>query len=274
MDPAAPCLEAACHAPPYNLTCVSGHVVDSRGCPKVCQSVVACTEGTCFFGRSDAEGFFTVSMSVTDAPDLSIYFPEPAEGVGHHSPFCHYTELCDGDVRICDQFVLFDAPTTGVALPEAADAPLPADLRVEASDGGALILYAGDEVDLPIFRDPWIALSRFPLSQNVPCFIDPANLPVALYVVTPIDTYVIEPGTHLDPVLRPASLDFPNETGLAPGTAVDIYILGGIHPQEVGLVEGEWARSVGATVSADGTRIQTAPTEGISYLTWIGVYAP
>ncbi|MBW2262125.1 MAG: hypothetical protein JRG91_09150 [Deltaproteobacteria bacterium] len=272
------CLDGACHAPPYATTCLGGHLVDSTGAPKVCQAVVACTEGTCFFGRSDADGWFTVPIGATSHPDISIYFPVPMEGTGHHSPFCHYTELCDDEVHLCTPFVLYDAPTTGEAVPESTGPtdpnPLPADVRVEASDGGALVFHAGDEVDLPIFTDPWVALSRFPLDDHVPCFIDPDSLPLALYAFTPMDALVIEPGTHLDPVFRFASLDLPNETGLAADTAVDIYLLGGVHPLDAGLFEGEWTRVVGAAVTSDGTRIQTADGEGLGYLTWIGVYLP
>jgi len=274
----APCLTSACHAPPYNTTCLGGHVVDGRGCPKICQPVVACTEGTCFFGKSDGEGFFTVPISATDHPDLSVYFPVPMDGVGHHTPFCHYTELCDGNVHMCTDYVLYDAPTTGEAVPESTGPtdpnPLTADVRVEASDGAALVFHAGDEGDLPGFTQPWVALTRFPLIEHVPCFIDPGNLPLALYVVTPIDLQVIEPGTHLDPVYRAASLDLPNETGLAAGTAVDIYVIGGVHPADYGMTEGEWSRKVGATVTSDGSRIQTADGEGLGYLTWFGVYLP
>jgi hypothetical protein len=278
MDESAACLEGACHAPPYNTTCLGGTVVDSAGAPKQCQPVVACTNGSCYFGRSDASGFFTVTIAATDHPDLSVYFPVPTEGVGHHTPFCHYTELCDDEVHICEEFVLYDAPTTGEAVPESTGPtdpnPLTADVRVEASDTAALVFHAGDEVDLPFLTEPWVALTRFPLDEHVPCFIDPDNLPLALYVVTPIDLQVITPGTHLDPEYRAASLDLPNETGLAAGTAVDIYVIGGVHPADYGLLEGEWTRKVGATVTSDGSRIQTADGEGLGYLTWFGVYLP
>lgn len=278
MDDTAACFTGGCHAPPYNVSCLGGRVVDSTGAPKQCQPVVACTEGTCFFGKSDGDGFFTVSISATDHPDLSLYFPVPMEGVKHHSPFCHYTELCDDDVHMCTDYVLYDTPTTGEAVPESTGPtdpnPLTADVRVEASDTGALVFHAGDEVDLPIFTEPWVALSRFPIDVHVPCFIDPGDLPLALYAVTPMDLQVIEPGTHLDPVYRTASLDLPNETGLAAGTAVDIYVLGGVHPADYGLLEGEWTRMAGATVTSDGSRIQTADCEGLGYLTWFGVYLP
>lgn len=274
MDASVACLTGACHAAPYDLTCVSGHVKDNAGCPVGCQSVVACTEGACYFANTDATGFFTAPVERTGAHDLSIYFP----GSDHHSPFCLFTDLCDGAIRLCTEFVLYPAPTAGVAvppnLPPSESNPLPADVRVEAADGAVMTLHAGDELYLPFDAEPWMALSRFPTEEHLPCFIDPARPPASLYVVTPIDVYVLEPGSRLAPVLRPASLDLPNTTGLPAGSNVDIYILGGLHPQDAGLLEGEWSRSVGATVSADGTRIQTADGEGIPYLTWFGVQVP
>jgi len=277
MDDAVTCFEGGCHAPPYSETCIGGHVVDSTGAPKQCQMVVACTNGRCYSGRSDAEGFFTVWIEDDSHPDMSLYFPVPTDRTGHHSPFCHYTEFCDGEVHLCDEFVLYEAPTMGEAVPESTGPtdpnPLPADVRVEASDGGALVFHAGDEVDLPMFTEPWVALTRFPLDEHVPCFLDPSNLPLALYAVTPMDTMVIEPGTHLEPILRTARLDLPNETDLAAGTDVGIYVLGGVHPP-AGMAEGEWLRVAGATVTSDGTRIQTADGAGPGYLTWVGVYLP
>jgi hypothetical protein len=149
---------------------------------------------------------------------------------------------------------------------------LPADLRIEADDGAALVLPAGAVVLLPVAAPEFMALTRFPLEEHAPCFIDPARPPLALWAVTPLNSMVIEPGTMVDPVLRPAGLDLPNDYGLAPGAAVDVYMVGGGHP-ETGLLSGEWERVAGAVVTGDGTRIQTLPGEGLGDLTWFGIYA-
>jgi hypothetical protein len=178
-------------------------------------------------------------------------------------------------VHLCNDFRLYPAPTTGTAVPPPT-VVLPAEIRVASTDGTAtLILPAGAEVLLPIdVTDFFLTFSRFPVAEHRPCFIDPANLPLALYVVTPIDSEIIEPGTSPEPVLRNAALDLPNDTGLAAGTVVDVWVVGGAHALDAGLAEGEWRRWTSATVSADGTRIRTATGEGIGYLTWFGIYLP
>jgi hypothetical protein len=195
-----------------------------------------------------------------------VYFPTNPP---RHSPFCFTDALCDGPVHLCTEFVLYPAPTSGTPVPEGE---LGSEIRVTASDGAALVLPAGSEMRLPIGAPMWLALSRFPLEEHTPCFIDAASPPAALYVVTPLDTMVIEPGTVVEPVMVPAGLDLPNATGLAAGTVVDVFVVGGGHALEAGATEGEWRQWTTATVSADGSRIRTADGEGIGYLTWFGIY--
>jgi hypothetical protein len=271
MSSTATCFTGGCGAGPWVSTCIGGSVRDETGATLACQSVVACTEGSCYFGRSDESGFFTVTLPGTAIPDLSVYFP--VAGRLHHSPFCRFTDLCDGELNMCGtDFVLYSAPTSGTPVPTGA---LASDIRVEASDTAAVVIPAGSEVHLPFYffeHGDWVALTRFPLSEHVPCFLDPAHLPLALYVFTPFDTYIIEPGTVADPVHINAGLDLPNETGLSPGTAVDIYVVGGMYGHDIDILEGEWTRLAGATVSTDGTRIQTAAGDGIPYLSWFGIY--
>jgi len=269
-EPSVACLGPACHAAPFAVTCVAGTVSDETGAPLVNQAVALCASDRCFFSRSDSTGWFALRMPFPTISEFALYFPSDPP---RHTPFCRYAELCDDAVHLCNDFRLYPAPTTGVAVPPSG--ALPADLRIEAGDGAAMILPAGAEVLLPIEAvDFFLTFSRFPLAEHVPCFIDPARLPLALWVVTPLDTEIIEPDTSLDPVFLPASLDLPNDTGLAAGTVVDVYVLGGVHALDAGLAEGEWRRGTSATVSADGTRIRTATGDGIGYLTWFGIYLP
>jgi hypothetical protein len=229
------CLGPACHAPPYATTCVSGTVGDEHGAPLHCQAVALCVPGHCFFTTADADGYFSARIPAGSSIDeLALYFPSSPPRL---SPFCRYQELCDGAIHLCDDYRLYPAPTAGTDVGTGA---LAAEARVEASDRAAMILAAGDEVLLPIDAPTTeVALTRFPLDEHVPCFIDPASPPLALYVVTPLDTFLIEPGTMVHPVLRFAALDLPNETGLAAGAEVDVFVLGGSHATDAGLVEGE-----------------------------------
>ncbi|MBI4917397.1 MAG: hypothetical protein HY825_16280 [Acidobacteria bacterium] len=262
------CQGPACHSPPFATSCVGGSVTDGAGAPLAYQGVALCAGSRCFFGCSDEDGWFAVHLPEGSSVDqLAVYFPS---GGRRHSPFCRLQDLCDDAIHVCTEFKLYTAPTGGS---DVGYGELAADVRVEAEDGAALVFRAGSEVLLPIEAlTTTVALTRFPLEEHVPCFIDPANLPLALYAVTPMDTLFIEPGTMVTPVLRSTDLDLPNETGLAAGTVVDVYVIGGSHPQDAGLLEGEWRALTTATVTADGTRIRTAPGEGLGYLTWFGIY--
>lgn len=273
-----PCTARAttCHADPcsapFSPDCVAGHLVDGTGAPVACQGVVACAAGACYPALSYEDGFFAVSLAVTDLHHLALYFP----GFEHHSPFCRYDDLCDGEVHLCDPFVLRAAPTGGTPVPDFQET-LESDIRIEADDTAAVVLPEGSTLKFPFGAfspsDPqWLALTRYPLDEDVPCFVDPADPPLALYVATPYDTLVIDPADWVDPTLVPAGLDLPNETSLPAGTVLDVHVLGGIHPDPAGLAEGEWAPLATATVTPDGTRIRTAPDEGIGYLTWFGLY--
>jgi|GEM_PF-3052064 len=267
LEPSGRCLAAACHAPPFALHCVGGTVRDGAGAPLGDQMVALCAAGHCYSARSRADGWFAAAIpaSVSAVDGVAIYFPSDPP---RHTPFCRLEALCDGAVELCTEFRLYEAPA-GVEVPVGA---LPSEVRIEAADGGALVLPAGVEVLPPIGAAQSLALTRFPLEEHVPCFLDRAHLPAALYVVTPVDTEIIEPGTMTDPVLRAVGLDLPNDAGLAAGAVVDVFVLGGAHPQDAGLTEGEWSPAATATVSADGRRIRTADGEGIGYLTWFGIY--
>lgn len=266
LEPSGSCVVEACHAPPFALRCVGGTVRDGSGAPLGGQMVALCAAGHCYSARSRADGWFAAAIpaSVSAVDGVAIYFPSDPP---RHTPFCRFEALCDGAVELCAEFRLYEAPA-GVELPFGA---LPSEVRIEASDGGVLVLPAGVEVLPPIGAAQSLALTRFPLAEHVPCFLDPGHLPAALYVVTPVDTEIIEPGTMTDPMLRPAGLDLPNDAGLPVGAVVDVFVLGGAHPQDAGLTEGEWAAAVTATVSADG-RIRTADGEGLGYLTWFAIY--
>jgi hypothetical protein len=260
------CVDEGCHAGPYDITCVGGTVVDPAGSAMAGTNVVVCTGMTCFTGETDASGWFAVGVTAS-VGEVTIYFNSEAP---IHSPFCAFRELCDGAIHLCDEFVLYPAPTSGLALSHGQ--VLEADTRVVADDDGAIILRAGSEAYMPLGAPEWIALTRFPLDEHAPCFIDPANPPVALYSVTPSDVMVIEQGTDMAPVLEAAGLDLPNDAGLAAGATVDIFVLGGSHPLDAGMTEGEWRAWTTAIVSAEGSRIQTPVGEGIGYLTWFAVY--
>lgn len=265
VTPDVACTEEPCHAAPFEITCIGGWIRDSEGNPIPGQGMAACAHGACYFGHVYEDGWFAVPLPGDPLDHVELSFPGTAPRL---RPHCKFGILCDGAVHICHTFVLHDAPTSGTAVPEGT---LTADVQIEAADGAALVLPAGTEVDMPPEAERWLALSRYPLAEHAPCFVDPADPPVALYAVTPEATYLFEPGTT---TMAPAGLDLPNHAGLAADTDVDVYVLGSTYTTHTDLEAGDWVRFAGARVTSDGSRIQTAPGEGIGYLTWFGVYAP
>lgn len=69
----------------------------------------------------------------------------------------------------------------------------------------------------------------------------------------------------------------PNATGLAPGTTVELWVLGGLATSLADgthVEEGEWARIGAGTVSADGARVESDPGARLTALTWIAYRLP
>ena len=74
-----------------------------------------------------------------------------------------------------------------------------------------------------------------------------------------------------------AAVHIPNATGLAAGTTVDLYLLGGLASSLADgtpVEEGEWARFGTGTVSADGAMIESDPGTRLTVLTWVAYRAP
>ncbi len=257
------CLDAACHAPPFDITCLGGWILDERGDPIPGQGVSACVDDTCYRADVYEDGWFAVNLPGTPNDHVKLSFPGTEPRL---RPFCLYDLICDGAVAACDAFVLRSGPSTGEAVPAGA---LPSDLSIVAEDTGALVLPAGSEIEIPFEAGSWMALTRYPIEEHLPCFLDPSDPPLALYAVTPLAAYVFEPGTT---TTTPAALDLPNDSGLPAGADVDVRVLGGSYLLHVDLTEGQWKVMAAARVSTDGTRIQTLPGEGIAYLSWFGIY--
>lgn len=81
--------------------------------------------------------------------------------------------------------------------------------------------------------------------------------------------YVFEPEGEIG---SGAAVSIPNASGLAPGAVVDLYILGGLDTLLLDgtmVAEGEVATIGTATVSADGTSIESDDGTRIPYLSWL-----
>ena len=277
MQPDFPCVEEACHEPPFHIACVGSSVVDNEGNPVLDQQVSLCGGGVCgglVCGNvflTDATGWFSVPFpsDVDINNGLSVQFP----GRQWLNPFCRFMDLCDGTVNLCYEFVLYPAPTEGTPVVVSG---IEEDVVIAAPDGASLVLPAGSSVTHIDFYDPdlrWMALARFPLEERVPCFLRDQAAPLVLYAVMPQDSLVLEAGTVvLDESYMYAALDLPNYEDDPPGTEFDVYIVTGREASLFDMRLGQWERWTRAVVTPDGSRLQTPPGEGLNYLTWFGVY--
>ena len=100
-------------------------------------------------------------------------------------------------------------------------------------------------------------------SDATPCFVDSANPPDAIYATSL--AYDVD-GEGWD-------VRMENTENLAPGTTVDMYVLGAIEchlANGTEIVEGEWTKSGTAQVSSDGQYIEGGKLPCVS---WFGYKA-
>lgn len=261
----APCTEVTCHAPLYDVSCVAARVVDETASPVVGVGVVLSTSLGCVSGDTDRTGFAALDTLDRGSEVGFVAVHVPTES--WLTPICRLRHPCDGGLRLCPDIVLHRAPADRLPVPEG---PLPAALRVEAEDGAAVVFPEGALV-VPSISEDRIALTRYPIEEDLPCFVDPGRPPTALYAFKPDDVWSAEPPLTWPPAPRPAALDLPNATGLAPGATVDVYVLEGVRGPEPERL-GEWRAATSAHVTEDGSRIRTGEDEGLGYMSWIGIY--
>jgi len=96
------------------------------------------------------------------------------------------------------------------------------------------------------------------------CFLEGQTMPTRLYAFSPDSTIYGE-----------ANIRFPNETELAPGSKVDISLLGGLGCERNGehVAEGAWTSIGLGTVNEDGSMIIADEGTVLTCLTWVG-YTP
>jgi hypothetical protein len=246
---------------PLGGTCVAtvnGKVIDEAGAPlrDILMSVCA---RACYYGKTDAAGVFSVKVyshlvveqfatSVHGRPDYADYYAPLPRPVGDT-----YT---------------YAAPLTLPRLPESgpditndsADSA-----RRIASGGATLHLAAGTTVDISIddrLLGP-IGSQLRPVKVANPKtmpFIDPAAPPTLLYGFAPFEARFS----------RKTAVSFANTSGLPRGTAIDVRSMSGLVGEKP--PAGRFSSVATAHVSADGTRIDMDPGQGVSGLTWLALF--
>lgn len=89
-----------------------------------------------------------------------------------------------------------------------------------------------------------------------------------------LGAYGFRPETDVD---GGVAVRIPNATGLAAGTSVDLYLLGGLDSHladGTAVEEGEWARFGTGTVSEDGRVIESDPGTRLTVLNWVAYREP
>lgn len=167
-----------------------------------------------------------------------------------------------------------EAPATGSRLvlsePLRMWGTVPAASLPAAGDGTAVrTVRFADGLELDLVPDAFfgeyaeLSAARVPPTARGLCFLDD---------VPPFDgLYALQPEGDTDGLV---AVRIPNTTGLAPGTPVDVFVLGALacrgEDREL-LPEGRWTEVQSAVVSADGSRIEVAP--GVPCISWIAYRA-
>lgn len=165
----------------------------------------------------------------------------------------HFAPGAGPIVAIAEPYVLH--PVEPAVVPPIGDEVAQRDV---AFPGGLVLTLA--PVDLPMAGD-YEALSGGAVEVAATgCFAGD---------LAPDGAYAFDPETSVD---AGAAVSIPNSTGLAAGTEVDLYVLGGLETRLIDgtqVEEGVLGRVGPATVSADGTAIVGGPDSRLPYLSWL-----
>lgn len=234
---------------------VRGQVTDLEGLPRGDIPVTVCGP-TCWVGRSDAAGRF--SVEVGDFIPLAIY-----SVLAHGRPdyATSYVPMPDtvgpGDVvtiaspmRVPRYTVTGEVVARGTARAGEFAVTVPADAQLE--------------FDLEDFKlgelGTRLRAAQVPLDRAPP-FAAEGGVS-AVWALAPFKLVST----------RPMGLRLPNATNLAAGTAVDFVIMGWDLLPPVSNA-GRAVVAARGRVRADGAAIETDPGEGVPVLTWVGVRA-
>lgn len=236
------------------LLTVDGTLVDEQGAP-VKQQVVSVCAGICYFGKTGDDGAFVVKVYHHVIPsDYALEIHGRPDGASYYVALPTF----DGD------HAHYPDPLPAVALP-ASGPPIAEDMSAQKVTSGdvTLILDLGTEVTFDP-EDLLQANGKQLRARTVDAAKVPfcgGNPPLALYGFEPFDVVFSQK----------AHLSFVNTTGLPANAAVDVLGMTSLisSPPPAGV----FAKVASAHVSADGTRVDTDPGEGVTTLTWIELVA-
>ena len=236
---------------------LAGQVLDVHGNPPGSLLYTVCGSA-CVRGELNADGSFVFDKNWCYSPVGPL--PRPV--------FIYHGLHADSDLYV--DFVMpaerdvsftFAAPLHVVPLAEMAVVPVDPDAgtTLTLADGkGFELTFAASSVDLG-FSDS-VAVGVVP--NNVYPPIPGTDQLLALYAMHPSEVVFTVP----------AAVTFPNVTKLAPGSPVEIMIIGSA-PGANGPYPGTLDKVATGKVSEDGARIVSDPGQGLSSVSWVG-YRP
>jgi len=243
---------------------VTGRVVDEAGAPvegartQLCvrvspDSILACLDPP----ETDAAGGFAIEVPA-DArcmEEAAMRVLRPGEDYAPTYCEMDLAPARDGLVEVGEPFVLYGVvPPTD--LPPLGDGSAQ---RTVTFDGGLEVDVVPDRLD---FAVPYDGLGARRIDDE-PCFVAPDRPPLALWA------FASEGPVEGDGF----ALRFPNAEGLAPGARVELLVLGGLDtrlPDGTLVPEADFAPFGTATVSPDGSFVESDDGGGLPYFSWVG----
>jgi hypothetical protein len=255
--------------PCTDVESVSGSAIDEGGSPFGGADIILCIyfdggKAQCLSPvETSGSGQFTVSMTGgTACLESASYQIKSFEDLTVTGLYCTVDVTTGGQIATpgSDRLVKAPAgtrdPLGTLGDPHEVTASKNASIKVIPE---GLFLFDFAYEDLRIL--PWDETA-----WGWPCFVDPSNPPQGMIGFAP----EVEVKPNAKDALH---VSFINDEGLAPGTVVDLYALGGGSTKKwdgAQVHEGHWEVIGEAVVTPDGSRIETRGGEGLPFGTWVG----
>ncbi|HVW27305.1 MAG TPA: hypothetical protein VHC69_18195 [Polyangiaceae bacterium] len=248
---------------------IDGRAIDENGAPIAPHTLAsACGPEQCAPGYTASDGSFAIPVGVHLDPSLysvelhvrpdqaAFYFALPKNAPG---------PIVDmGALRVLPMpphGPLLDVNPNGAAAQTVASG----DVTLDVPEG----VYVRLDVESNLAGDHGREFRALTIaSRFIDEFADGIAGLRAVYALEPFESSFEYPGAHPMPAL--VRLSFVNTAAIAAGAAVDVLALGTyVYPEWVTPAALEKVAS--AHVSADGSRIELDPGEGLPHLTWIAL---
>lgn len=248
---------AACSRTPFEepldtqlFRSVTTRLVDASGAAADAP-VTVCSFDLCIAGQTDAAGVTLVELHGM-ARSLRAPMLKLGDGIS-------FAEFAYG---LADQPEQDLGSRLAVRLPAGKGAPMAPGQK--ATHGGVTVaIQAGSDIrfDELIYSDADRGLKAvsIPVSQGAPTAAVTPSIELAWALVPQ--------GTTFCPA---ATVSVPNAAGWPPGTQVE-FLVHGVDLEQNFAPFGGWGVVSGGAVSADGSRIETAPGQGLPVLSTLGV---